>query len=134
MFSVAWAKSLESPRGCICGVISRCCVVQCHIRHLLKGKDIYQLFDGTPSMQAGIVSIMSSNNNTIITLSDTDGKVQSCISAGCLGFSNSRKSTTQAAEAVGEAMAEKVGTSTAENLYRFANRGRYFVQSHLCQT
>ena len=59
-------------------------------------------------MQAGIVSIMSSNNNTIITLSDTSGRVQSCISAGCLGFSNSRKATTQAAEAVGEAMAEKV--------------------------
>ena len=62
-------------------------------------------------MQAGIVSIMSSNNNTIITLSDTSGRVQSCISAGCLGFSNSRKATTQAAEAVGEAMAEKVISS-----------------------
>ncbi|CAL5220278.1 g2262 [Coccomyxa viridis] len=67
--------------------------------------------------QAGIVSIMSSNNNTIMTLSDTNGRVQSCISAGCLGFSNSRKSTTQAAEAVGEAMAEKarsLGFTTCE--------------------
>jgi ribosomal protein S11 len=60
------------------------------------------------SMQAGIVSIMSSNNNTILTLSDMDGRVQSCISAGTLGFTNSRKATSQAAEAVGEAMAEKV--------------------------
>ena len=60
------------------------------------------------SMQAGVVSIMSSNNNTILTLSDMDGRVQSCISAGTLGFTNSRKATSQAAEAVGEAMAEKV--------------------------
>lgn len=60
------------------------------------------------STQAGIVSIMSSNNNTILTLSDMDGHVQSCISAGALGFTNSRKATSQAAEAVGEAMAEKV--------------------------
>lgn len=54
------------------------------------------------------MSVLSTNNNTIITLSDAEGRVQAWASGGTLGFTNARKSTTHAAEAVAAHMGEKV--------------------------
>ncbi len=59
-------------------------------------------------MQVGVMTVLSTNNNTIITLSDLEGRVQAWASGGTLGFTNARKSTTHAAEAVAAHMGEKV--------------------------
>ena len=56
-----------------------------------------------------MISILSTNNNTIATLSDKFGNVKAVASAGSLGFKNSRKASPHAAEAVGAAIGEKVG-------------------------
>jgi small subunit ribosomal protein S11 len=45
----------------------------------------------------GIVHIKATFNNTLITISDPDGNVISSVSAGCVGFKGSRKSTPFAA-------------------------------------
>lgn len=58
-----------------------------------------------PVRAAGYITIQSTSNNTIITLSDELGKTLAWTSAGVLGFRNSRKSTTYGAQAVGEHMA-----------------------------
>ena len=58
-----------------------------------------------PTRVAGYMNIQSTSNNTIITLSDENGKTLAWTSAGSLGFRNSRKSTTYGAQAVGEHMA-----------------------------
>ncbi|BDA45767.1 probable 30S ribosomal protein S11 at C-terminar half [Coccomyxa sp. Obi] len=60
--------------------------------------------------QVGVMSVLSTTNNTIITLSDTEGRVQAWASGGTLGFTNARKSTTHAAEAVAAHMGEKART------------------------
>jgi small subunit ribosomal protein S11 len=46
----------------------------------------------------GIVSIYSTFNNTVVTISDKQGNVISWCSAGVLGFKGSRKSTPFAAQ------------------------------------
>ncbi len=46
----------------------------------------------------GVVFIYSTFNNTIVTISDTQGNVISWCSAGVLGFKGSRKSTPFAAQ------------------------------------
>ncbi len=55
----------------------------------------------------GIIYIQSTQNNTILTLTGLDGIPKYWTSAGCLGFKNSRKSTTYAAQAAAEKMATK---------------------------
>lgn len=55
----------------------------------------------------GIVHILSTKNNTILTLTDLQGNTKVWISTGHLGFKNSRKSTTYAAQAAAEKLAEK---------------------------
>ena len=57
--------------------------------------------------QKGIISILSTKNNTIITLSDLEGNTKFWTSAGALGFKNSRKSTTYAAQAAAEQVSLK---------------------------
>ena len=57
--------------------------------------------------QKGIVHIQSTRNNTIITLTDLQGNTQFWTSTGNLGFKNSRKSTTYAAQAAAELLASK---------------------------
>ena len=54
------------------------------------------------NIEKGMAHIHSSFNNTIVTISDTQGNVLSWASAGELGFKGSRKSTPFAA---GEAAA-----------------------------
>ena len=57
-------------------------------------------------IEAGTAHIHSSFNNTIVTISDTQGNVLSWASAGGLGFKGSRKSTPFAAGEVAETAAK----------------------------
>ena len=55
------------------------------------------------NIDRGQAHIQSSFNNTIVTLTDTEGNAISWASAGGLGFKGSRKSTPYAAQMVSEA-------------------------------
>lgn len=57
--------------------------------------------------EKGIIHIQSTRNNTILTLTDLQGNTKFWSSAGNLGFKNSRKSTSYAAQAVAETLAAK---------------------------
>jgi small subunit ribosomal protein S11 len=57
--------------------------------------------------EKGIIHIQSTRNNTILTLTDLQGNTKFWSSAGNLGFKNSRKSTSYAAQAVAETVAAK---------------------------
>ena len=59
------------------------------------------------SNEKGIIHIQSTRNNTILTLTDLEGNTKFWSSAGNLGFKNSRKSTSYAAQAVAELIATK---------------------------
>jgi small subunit ribosomal protein S11 len=54
----------------------------------------------------GIVHIKSSFNNTIVTITDTEGNVISWSSAGTVGYKGSRKSTPFAAQLAAEQAAK----------------------------
>ncbi len=56
---------------------------------------------------SGVAHIHASFNNTIVTISDTQGSVISWASAGNLGFKGSKKSTPFAAQMAAEAAARK---------------------------
>jgi len=58
----------------------------------------------------GVVHIKSSFNNTIVTITDSEGNVISWASAGNVGFKGSRKSTPFAAQVA----AEKAGKVAVE--------------------
>jgi small subunit ribosomal protein S11 len=55
----------------------------------------------------GIVHIKSSFNNTIVSITDTEGNVISWASSGGVGFKGSRKSTPFAAQVTADAAAKK---------------------------
>ena len=55
----------------------------------------------------GVVHIKSSFNNTIVTITDTEGNTLSWASAGNVGFKGSRKSTPFAAQLAAESAARK---------------------------
>jgi small subunit ribosomal protein S11 len=55
----------------------------------------------------GIIHIQSTRNNTILTLTDLQGNSKCWTSAGSIGFRNTRKSTTYAAQAAAERLASK---------------------------
>lgn len=57
--------------------------------------------------EKGLIYIYSTKNNTIITLTDLNGNTKFWSSAGSIGFKNSRKSTTYAAQAAAELIATK---------------------------
>jgi small subunit ribosomal protein S11 len=57
--------------------------------------------------EKGIIHIQSTKNNTILTLTDLEGNCKFWSSAGNIGFKNSRKSTSYAAQAVAEILAAK---------------------------
>ncbi len=59
------------------------------------------------SDKKGYIYIYSTKNNTIITLTDLEGNTKFWTSAGALGFKNSRKSTTYAAQAAAEQLTSK---------------------------
>lgn len=57
--------------------------------------------------QKGIIYIQSTRNNTICTLTDLQGNKKCWTSAGSIGFRNTRKATTYAAQAAAERLANK---------------------------
>ena len=59
------------------------------------------------SVPVGRAYIQSTFNNTLVTLTDSEGSVLAWGSAGTVGFSGSRKSTAFAAQRAGEDAAQK---------------------------
>jgi small subunit ribosomal protein S11 len=55
----------------------------------------------------GVIHIQSTRNNTILTLTDLEGNSQCWTSSGSIGFRNTRKATTYAAQAAAERLANK---------------------------
>ncbi len=58
------------------------------------------------TIESGIAHIHSTFNNTIVTITDTQGNAISWSSAGSLGFKGSRKSTPFAAQMASETAAK----------------------------
>ena len=59
------------------------------------------------NVSRGIAHIQATFNNTIVTITDTNGDVLCQASAGTVGFKGSRKSTPFAAQRASETCAEK---------------------------
>lgn len=76
---------------------------------------------------AGVLNILATFNNTLVTLCDTKGNSIIAASSGALGFKGSRKSTPFAAAKVGEILGEKaqqMGMREAEVVIRGVGSGR----------
>lgn len=58
------------------------------------------------NVETGIAHIRSTFNNTIVTITDTQGNAISWASAGALGFKGSRKSTPFAAQTAADTVAK----------------------------
>ena len=75
----------------------------------------------------GQVHIQASFNNTLVTITDTEGNAISWSSAGSLGFKGSRKSTPFAAQMAAEDAAKKakdVGLRSVEVFVKGPGSGR----------
>jgi small subunit ribosomal protein S11 len=59
------------------------------------------------NVSRGIVHVLATFNNTIVSISDTNGDVLTWASAGTVGFKGSRKSTPFAAQRASEVAADK---------------------------
>jgi small subunit ribosomal protein S11 len=76
---------------------------------------------------SGILNIVATFNNTIVTLTDTKGNTLIGASSGALGFKGSRKSTPFAAAKVGEIIGEKaqqMGMKDANVVIKGVGAGR----------
>lgn len=80
------------------------------------------------SVQTGIVSVQSTFNNTIITISDADGKVLVQGSPANVGYKGSKRSTafaaTRAAQYAGEIAVKKYGLKEAKAFIKGPGAGR----------
>ena len=79
------------------------------------------------NIESGKANIHSSFNNTIVTITDTQGNVLSWASAGELGYKGSRKSTPFAAGQVAETAAKAAmehGLKTVEVFVKGPGAGR----------
>lgn len=75
----------------------------------------------------GMLAIQSTYNNTIVSLTDSEGKVLMWSSSGSLGFSGAKKGTPFAAAKVGELLAEKailMGMKSVDVIVRGVGSGR----------
>jgi small subunit ribosomal protein S11 len=75
----------------------------------------------------GIVHIKSTQNNTIVTITDTNGETLAWDSAGTIGFKGARKSTPFAATRAAEqaaGKARKMGMSEVEIRIKGSGAGR----------
>ncbi len=78
-------------------------------------------------VQSGLLNILATFNNTILTLCDAKGNTLIAASSGAIGFKGSRKSTPFAAAKVGETIGEKasqMGMRDAEVIIRGIGAGR----------
>ena len=79
------------------------------------------------NVDKGQAHIASSFNNTMVTLTDSNGNVLSWASAGQLGFRGSRKSTPYAAQQAAETAAKKAmehGLKTVDVFVKGPGSGR----------
>jgi len=79
------------------------------------------------NIEKGSAHIHASFNNTIVTVSDTEGRSISWSSAGSLGFKGSKKSTPFAAQSVAEVAGRKAqehGLSSIEVYVKGPGPGR----------
>ena len=80
------------------------------------------------NIERGAVHIQSTFNNTIVTITDTQGNALSWASAGGLGFRGSKKSTPFAAQTAAETAAkaaiESCGLKTVEVYVKGPGQGR----------
>ncbi len=77
--------------------------------------------------EQGRIYVQTTYNNTMITVTDMQGRVIAWMSAGSLGFSGPKKATPFAASKVAEAIAQKIektGPSTVEIYVRGVGSGR----------
>jgi small subunit ribosomal protein S11 len=75
----------------------------------------------------GRIYIQATYNNTLMTVTDTAGRVITWMSAGSLGFAGPKKATPFAASKVAEAVAQKIertGPVTVEIYVRGVGSGR----------
>lgn len=85
----------------------------------------------------GIAHIRASHNNTIVTITDTNGETICWDSAGTIGFKGARKSTPFAATRAGESAgqkARKVGMSEIEVHIKGTGSGRESAVNGLVST
>ena len=78
-------------------------------------------------IESGAAHIRSTFNNTIVTLTDTNGNALSWASAGGLGFRGSRKSTPFAAQVAAERageIAKEYGVKNLEVMVKGPGPGR----------
>ena len=79
------------------------------------------------NIEKGSAHIRSSFNNTIVTITDTNGNALSWASAGEMGFRGSRKSTPYAAQTAAETAAKAAmehGLKTVEVFVKGPGHGR----------
>ena len=82
---------------------------------------------GKKNISEGVVHIHSTFNNTIITISDTQGNVIAWSSAGAVGFKGSRKGTPFAGQQAADNAARKAmehGVRTVQVFVRGPGPGR----------
>jgi small subunit ribosomal protein S11 len=75
----------------------------------------------------GVLNVLATFNNTILTLADTKGNALITVSSGAIGFKGSRKSTPFAAAKVGEMIGDKalqMGMKDAAVIIRGIGAGR----------
>jgi len=85
----------------------------------------------------GIAHIKATQNNTIITITDTNGETLAWDSAGTIGFKGARKATPFAATRAAETVAGKVrkmGVSEVEVKIRGTGGGRESAVTGLVST
>jgi len=68
-----------------------------------------------------ILSVKSTYNNTLVTLTDLNGNVISWSSSGALGFKGAKKGTPFAAAKVGELLGEKAKMIGVKNIDAIVN-------------
>ncbi|MDO8521196.1 MAG: 30S ribosomal protein S11 [bacterium] len=75
----------------------------------------------------GVLHIQSTYNNTLISLTDTEGRALMWSSSGSLGFTGAKKGTPFAAAKIGELLAEKaqlMGLQSVDVIVRGVGSGR----------
>ena len=75
-------------------------------------------------VERGAAHIRSSFNNTIVTITDTNGNALSWASAGGLGFRGSKKSTPFAAQSAAATHAKEYGLKTVDVYVKGPGSGR----------
>ncbi len=82
---------------------------------------------GSKNIHSGVAHILSTFNNTIVTITDMNGNVIGWSSAGKVGFKGSRKSTAYAAQMVAQDASRQAmghGLKEVEVLVRGPGAGR----------